>query len=245
MTDQGQRFGPEQDNADDAAQAFEALRRAVERMAREVGGEMTIIRKGVEAAFDHFDKYQQPPNYTEEILQLAKQAQNVGKKLAALERSPAMKIGPHEFAQLLERAAVRLTESTKGVLEQRERSFERIRADMAESIRSARVRQDQNRWLWGAGAAGLVVGALLTVFMPRILPGSVDAAIASTVMGGDRWNAGISLLRSASPDDWNNLARANSLVRENRAALTTCAEAAAKAKKDQSCTITVAVPAQQ
>ncbi|WP_313903576.1 DUF6118 family protein [Rhizobium laguerreae] len=61
-------------------------------------------------------------------------------------------------------------------------------------------------------------------------------------MNADYWNAGISLMQSGSPGRWRSLMAANDIARDNHAALTACAEAAAKAKKDQSCTITVAVP---
>ncbi|NKW11167.1 hypothetical protein HGG76_26510 [Ochrobactrum tritici] len=36
----------EQDAGSDPAQAFDALRRSVEKLTRDVGGEMTVIRKG-------------------------------------------------------------------------------------------------------------------------------------------------------------------------------------------------------
>lgn len=68
--------------------------------------------------------------------------------------------------------------------------------------------------------------------------------MASTVMNADRWNAEISLMRSGSPRDRNNLVSASDLVRANRAALTACAEAAATANEDQRCTIIVTAPAQ-
>ena len=55
-------------------------------------------------------------------------------------------------------------------------------------------------------------------------------------------NAGIALMQAASPDGWRGVADASDLVRVNQEALTACREAAAKAKKEQRCTITV--PAQ-
>ena len=57
MTDDGREgFAPgaEQDDAGDPAAAFEALRRTIEKQGGQIGAEMTIIRRGVEAAFDQF-----------------------------------------------------------------------------------------------------------------------------------------------------------------------------------------------
>jgi hypothetical protein len=92
--------------------------------------------------------------------------------------------------------------------------------------------------------AGLVAGVLLTLFLPRVLPGSVDMAVASTVMNADRWTAGSTLMQSGDPKGWRSVVGAIDLVRANTDALTTCAEAAKKAKKDQSCTISVRAPLQ-
>ena len=66
MTDDDREgFEPEAspDDAGDPAAAFEALRRTVEKQGGQIGAEMTVIRRGVEAAFDQFEKYRQPPDY--------------------------------------------------------------------------------------------------------------------------------------------------------------------------------------
>lgn len=56
MTDESEGTEPdEQDAGSDPAQAFDTLRRSVEKLTRDVGGEMTVIRKGVEAAFEEFE----------------------------------------------------------------------------------------------------------------------------------------------------------------------------------------------
>ena len=48
------------DDAGDPAAAFDALRQTVEDLAGDLTREMTTIRKGVEAAFEEFDR-QGPP----------------------------------------------------------------------------------------------------------------------------------------------------------------------------------------
>lgn len=127
-------------------------------------------------------------------------------------------------------------------LENESRDLQRVARELAGQVKSARARHLQNRYLWGVGAAGIVAGILLTLFAPRVLRGSVDMGVAATVMNADRWTAGISLMQSGNPEGWSNLVQASNLVRDNRAALTACAETAATATKDQRCTITVSAP---
>lgn len=243
MTDESEGFEPDEQNAgSDPAQAFDALRRTIEKLARDVGGEMTVIRKGVEAAFEEFEKFQQPPDYGPELGRIVKQVAVVGQALEALQKLPALRNGPDHYARALESAGDRISENAGRTIEARGQVLERVTGDIRDFVRTARLRREQDWWIWGAGAAGLVAGVLLTLFLPRVLPGSVDMAVASTAMSADRWNAGISLMQSGSPGGWRNLVEASNLVRANQEALAACAETAAKAKKDQRCTINVSVP---
>lgn len=232
----------EQDAGSDPAQAFDALRRSIEKLTRDVGGEMTVIRKGVEAAFEEFEKIQQPPDYGPELGRIVKQVAVVGQHLEALQKLPALRNGPDHYARALENAGDRVSEGAGRTIEARGQALERVTGDLREFVRTARVRREQDWWLCGVGAAGLILGVMLTLFAPRVLPGSVDMAVASTAMNADRWNAGVSLMQSGSPGGWRSLMAANDLVRANQEALTACAETAAKAKKDQRCTVTVPAP---
>jgi hypothetical protein len=227
---------------DEAAQAFEALRRTLEKLARDVGGEMVVIRKGVEAAFDQFEKFQQPTDYSEDLGQIVQNQVVLAEHLAAIEKSPALKNGPDHYARVLENVAERISANVGRMIESKSRDLERVSSNLDGYVNGARDRRLQDRWLTGAGVGGLLLGILLTLFAPRVLPGSVDAAVASTVMNNDRWNAGISLMQSASPEGWRSITDASNLVRANQETLTECAEAVAKAKKEQRCTLTLAPP---
>ncbi len=229
---------------DEAAQAFDALRRTVEKLARDVGGEMVVIRKGVEAAFDQFEKFQQPADYSEDLGQIVQQLAIVAEHLQTVEESPALKNGPEHYARMLEAVADRISANVGRMIESRSRDLERVSSNLDGYVRSARERRSQDWWVLGASAGGLMLGILLTLFSPRVLPGSLDAAVASIAMNADRWNAGIALMQSASPAGWRSLVDASNLVRTNQEALTACDEAAVKTKKEQRCTITVTAPSQ-
>jgi len=232
------------DDAGDPAAAFEALRRTVEKQGGQLNAEMTVIRRGVELALEQSEKIRQPPDYGPDLGKIIKFLAVVEQRLEAVEQSPILRNGPQHYAAVLERGGEGLMRTAVQQLERQATDLERAGRNLSAHVASARERRQQDHWLWSAGATGLVAGVLLTLFLPRVLPGSVDMAVASIAMNADRWNAGSALMQSGSPTGWRGLADASNLVRANTDALTRCAEAAAKAKKDQSCTITVKAPAQ-
>lgn len=244
--DRDEGFDPEvlPDDAGDPAAAFEALRETVEDLAAGLGREMMTIRKGVEAAFEEFEKFQQPTDYGPDLGRIVQQLAQVGERLQGVEQSPILRNGPQHYAAALERSGEGLVRTAAQQFQNESRDFQRAARELADHVASARDRRRQDWWLVGVGCAGIALGVLVTLFLPRVLPGSVDMAVAATVMNADRWNAGISLMQSGSPGGWRGLVDASNLVRANQEALTVCAETAAKAKKDQRCAITVAVPLQ-
>src|SRR5690606_28094066 len=172
------------------AAAFEALRRTIETQGAQIGAEMTVIRKGVEAAFEEFERFQQPTDYGPDLGRVVQQLAHVGERLEAVEQSPVLRNGPEHYARALERGGESLVGSAAQHIGRQAADLERTANNLARHVASARERHIQDRWLWGAGAAGLVAGVLLTLFAPRVLPGSVDMAVASTAMNADRWTAG-------------------------------------------------------
>lgn len=247
MTDEDRNgFEHEDDSqAGDPAEAFEALRQTVEDLAGDLGREMTTIRKGVEVAFEEFERFQQPTDYGPDLGRIVQQLAVVGERLKAVEQTPILRHGAEHYTAMLERGGESLVRTATQQLERQATDLERTANNLARHVASARERQQQDWWLFSAGAAGLVLGVLLTLFGPRALPGTVDMAVASTVMAADRWSAGISLMQSGDPEGWRGLVDSSNLVRMNQQELTACVEAAAQANVDQSCTITVAAPTQQ
>ena len=113
-------------------------------------------------------------------------------------------------------------------------------------LASARRGDDQKRWLYIAGAGGLVLGLLLYAVLAgpivRMTPDSWQwpEGVATRVPGeSDPWEAGQRLMRSASPDVWHGIVQASHLAKDNRDMFQACQRAAAKAKKAVHCTIEV------
>jgi hypothetical protein len=106
MTDRSEGMDHEaQDNTDEPARAFETLSRLIvrtEKYAREIGAEMTVIRKDVEAAFEAFEKFLPRKDYTDDMALIGKQLGLAAQQLDAIQKSPAIRNGPEYYARLLE-----------------------------------------------------------------------------------------------------------------------------------------------
>ena len=75
------------EDAGDPAAAFDALRETVESLAGDLTREMTTIRKGVEAAFEEFDRQGPPADYKPELAQIVQQLAHVGERLQGVEQA--------------------------------------------------------------------------------------------------------------------------------------------------------------
>ena len=241
MTDDDREgFEPEDDSqAGDPAAAFEALRRTIEKQGGQIGAEMTIIRRGVEAAFDQFEKYRQPPDYGPDLGKIIQFLAVVEKRLAAVEQSPILRNGPEHYARALERSGEGLVRIAAQQLEGKGHDLEREAQNLAAYTKSAYDRRSQDLRMWIAGAIGLFVGMLLILLLPRVLPFAADTHVAAIVMGQDRWNAGVTMMGSADPGGWRSVVDASQLVRDNAEAIGQCAQAASAVGQDQHCTILV------
>ena len=80
LDDDRDELGPNgsADDAGDPAAAFDALRETVESLAGDLTREMTTIRKGVEAAFEEFDRQGPAQDYKPELAQIVQQLAHVG-----------------------------------------------------------------------------------------------------------------------------------------------------------------------
>ena len=230
------------DDAGDPAAAFEALRRTVEKQGGQIGAEMTVIRRGVEAAFDQFEKIREPPDYGPDLGKIIQFLAVVEERLAAVEQSPILRNGPEHYARSLERSGEGLVRTAGQQLEGKGRDLEREAINLAAYTKSAYDRRSQDLRMWIAGGVGLLAGALLVLLLPRILPFAANTHVAAIVIGQDRWNAGVTMMQTADPGGWRGVADSWQLVRDNAEAIDRCAEAARTAGQDQRCTIIVKAP---
>lgn len=241
MTGRDDALEPEagRDEDGDPAVAFDALRRVVESVQGDLTREMANIRKGVELALDRFEDIGPAADYRPELARLVQQLGVVGERLASVEKLPVLRQGAEHYARVLERSGTDLVSTATRKLEVSTSEFDRTARVLAAQLASARERRRQNGVVVSVGAVGIVLGVLLTLFVPRVLPGAVDVGVASTVMGRSPWKAGMALMAYDSLEGWNRIATANQLVEANKDAVMACREAAAKAGNEQKCAITV------
>ena len=230
----------------DPAAAFDALRqtvemlhRAIEAQSAHLNAEMTIIRKGVEAAFDQLEDIQKPVDYSADLGSIMQSLGGIAKRLQGIEASPALRHGPEENARVLADSGETLVRSAVQKFESSARELDRSARDLAGQVRSARVRETQNSYLGIAAGAGILVGILLLLFLPRVLPFGADTRLAAVIVGKDRWLAGSELMAAGDPPSWRALVADWQLTRNNADVIARCRQEARETGKEQQCVIVV------
>jgi hypothetical protein len=229
---------------DEAAEAFAALRQTIETQGQHLGAEITVIRRGVEAAFEQFDKFRQPADHTEDLARIGLGIAHLLERVQAIEKSPILKNGPEYYARILERSAESAMRIPVTQSENQTRDLQRIVRQLENQFEGARDRRQQNRYLAYVGAAACVAGILAVLLLPRLYPNSLAPRVASLVMAAPPWQAGMDLLAWASPESVGRVASADQLVRANKDELAACRDAAKRTGKEQKCAIIVPAPTQ-
>jgi hypothetical protein len=230
-----------EDDAGDPAVAFEALRETVESLAVDLTREMTTIRKGAEAAFDRMEIQGVPVDYSAELGRMTQQIAMVVERLQAVEKSPFLQQGAEHYAHVLERSGQTLVHSAVQQLQRQANDFERAGRQLTEFTKSAYVRKDQDFRMWMMGGVGAIVGMILLVLLPRVLPMSADSYVASLIMGRDRLSAGRAMIEAADPKAAQDIMTAGWVYETNREVVDKCIQDMFKGKKEQRCTLTLPV----
>ena len=180
LDDDREGFEPEamDEDAGDPAAAFDALRETVENLAADLKREMTTIRKGVEAAFEEFDRQGPAQDYKPELAQIVQQLAHVGERVHGVEQSPILRQGAEHYAARLERGGEGLVRTAVQQLERQASDLERISSVLASHNKSAFHRKDQDFRMWVAGIVGVFAGIFLILLLPRFLPLSADSHVA-------------------------------------------------------------------
>jgi hypothetical protein len=172
LDDEREEFEPQaspDEEAGDPAAAFDALRRTIETQGAQIGAEMTVMRRGLEAAFDQLEKIEPAQDYKPQLAQLVQQLGVVAERLQGVEQSPILRQGAQHYASALERAGEGLVSTAVQKLERQAGDLERISAVLASHNKQAFHRKDQDFRMWMAGLVGLFVGMFLILLLPRFL----------------------------------------------------------------------------
>ncbi|MFC5387171.1 DUF6118 family protein [Aquamicrobium segne] len=230
------------EDAGDPAAAFDALRRTIETQGAQIGAEMTVMRRGLEAAFDQLEKIEPAQDYKPQLAQLVQALNNVAERMHGVEQSPILRQGAQHYTAALERSGEGLVRTAVQQLERQASDLERISSVFASHNRSAFHRKDQDFRVWMAACIGVVVGVFLVFLLPRFLPFSADSHIASIVMGQDRISAGYAMIRADDPLEVEKMKWGGRFYNASSGEISACLETARQTGKHQKCTITVPTP---
>ena len=224
-----------EDEADDAARAFEALRKSIEKRNTATTTELKTIRKGVEALFDQIEALDAKPDFAADLAQLKQIGVVVAKRLEALEASPALKQGINAF----ERAGTDLVKTSAQAFDQKAQRFDYAASALECIIRNINDRHTYRRYVAIAGGAGVVVGVLLLLFLPRLLPFDADSHVAAAIMGKPRWEAGAAIMQVTDPAAWKAAMANAQFGADNAEDLTRCRQVAVRTGRTQKCAVKV------
>jgi hypothetical protein len=216
-----------EDQASDPAKAFEDLR-----------AEVSVLRKAVEA-LPAAIRENRPPDYAQDLAVIGKGLDEIGGQLETIQKSPALRLSPEQQGAVIANAGSNLIREAMQRLERAADYADTERRTLSQMIGTIHSKSDQRFLIIMAAVFGLVVGLAASLPIASIMPFGLNNIIAAHIVGGGRWDAGIALLNDADPNRWAQIAADSNLVDANRDKVTACQKAAAAAKKDERCTITV------
>ena len=171
-----------------AERAFEALR-----------AEVAALRQALEG--------QTPPDYALTLGAIVKELQGVGGRLTKIEGHPALAMTPEGYSAQLTAAAERAHQAggkaawgAQTQIDDAARRLERLAGKI-------HTREEQHRWIGAALAVGVMLGIALWYVLPSLLPWGAGDWLASSLIGGGRWQAGETLMERASPEGFDRMVR--------------------------------------
>jgi hypothetical protein len=217
-------------NTADPAQAFEGLR-----------AEVSVLRKAIEALPDALDR-NRAPDYSADFGVIGQGMDAIGVALENLQKHPALKMTAEQHGAAIANAGSGLIREAVQQFERAAQDADRERHNLANMISTIQTKDQQRFRLLIAAALALALGFIAFPFVMRAMPFGLNSATAAVIMNASRWDAGMALMRSGNPDGWAQLTADANLVSANREKITSCRDAAAKAKKEQPCIVTVLAP---
>jgi hypothetical protein len=217
------------DDGDSAAAAFENLRAEVAALRGSIDGFPAAVQDS------------RPPDYAPTLGAIVKAIQGVEKRLAFIEGHPAIRLTPEQHGRAIERAGVVTLREAMATFRNEAAAIGHERRQLAQIVGAALDQEDQRgRQFWFAGA-GVVLGFILFPLIAVVAPGGTHLAALATGET-DRWQAGGVLMHAGSPEGWREFVFGASLARANAEAIRGCEGAAAKAGREQKCTVVVPLP---
>ena len=205
-----------QADADPATLAFEALREEVALVRRAVAG-LSAERASIEI-----------PDYSETLGQIVRASSATRQSVKALAETPALRLSAKDWSHEIAAAAQEARRSDQQAFANAQHGLERMIAEMAAQLRSARSAEYQRQWLIWTTAGGIAAGMLLLAIIVgpvvRAMPESWHwpERMAASILGTDEETAGVRLIKTAAPDRWRDIVAGYQIISDNRAAIAQC-----------------------
>jgi hypothetical protein len=189
----------------DAAQAFEGLR-----------AEVAALRQGIELLYRQGQQAAAAPapapaavDYSPTLGAMAKELKGVEARLKAIEGKPALGLTPSTFKEDIWQAGLKASEQSVAVMRAVKSSFEDASEKFKGVLAGARARREQEAWVSAAALLGFMAGVVLWFLAAVLLPWGLGHRMAAALVGGDRWEAGSTLMNEANPAAWERVVRLN------------------------------------
>ena len=221
----------ERSASDDAASAFDAMRRQLALLTSAVEG--FASRQEAIAARD----------YGHDLEKIAARMANVGNAINVLAERPAIALTPVEMALQIEVAGKTVRQSDHVALDEARQAFSQTTRELDGVVTRARTHEKQIDALIWAALFGLIAAMLLILLgnaaLERLgwLPSTEQRAVA--LLGGDRWKGGQALMAAENPARWREMLDAVRLADTNAETLALCAARARQKGRAARCTIDV------
>lgn len=220
----------EEGSPDEATQAFEELR-----------AEITVMRRAIEA-LEPAMREGRSPDYSPTLGVLSKNLHAVALRVDAIEKHTGARLSPELYQREMQRAQESVLRPFRDGLEGARREVIEAALSLRDAVGTVREKREQGRHLFwtamGGVAVGLVAFPLVLFPIARWLPG-VPESLALAALGQNGWDAGARLIETTNPAGWRRLVEIDAFMRAAGDELKSCQEVAARAGKDQRCTITV------
>ena len=189
----------DQDPRDPATRAFDALR-----------DELINVRQSVENLNANIQQ-SRPYDYRKTLGQILRTQESVETELEAIKSHPAIRLTPDDFAQQLEKAKNELLKVDQKNLRTLLDVLKHNCKMMKDYVESANEAAWQRLYICGAAVLFFCIGAIFSVyivgFIANLAPRSWQAPerIASNILGETIRNAGIRLIQTNNPSEWDTI----------------------------------------
>ncbi len=227
--------------ASTAAEAFAQL----EAQVTSLGGRVAMMTR----ALEHIAIERQSievPDYSSTLGKIGSVLTDIGKRLNAIEQSPALEITPESMANRITEAASAAREIDRATIRKAQELQQQTNADSNKVIGRVRTRTEHRRELLYCGLSVTIAVSLLDLVYPgwaaNLGPRSwlLPERVARRVLGEPTlWDAGSRLMRAAHPQRWRTITSALRIRRGNEDAIAACERAVAITKQTVRCAITI------